>query len=132
MLRRTFLQALGLAGLSSLLPRRVEARPERKLILADIFVAGFQYHEGMRREVAQTHREGDTVLLVREPDNPYDDQAIAVRTYGGFRIGYVPRDLNPVPAVLADQGVALSAEILSVNRDSPTSERVAIRMYQVI
>ena len=132
MLRRTFLQALGLAGLSSLLPNKAEARQERKLILADVFVAGFQYHEGMRREVARTLCEGDTVLLIREPDNPYDDQAIAVRTKDGHRVGYVPRDLNPVPSVLADQGVALSAEILAVNREAPTWKRVAIRMYQVV
>ena len=58
MLRRTFLQVVGLAGLSSLLPNRAGARQERKLILVDVFVAGFQYHEGMRREVV--NREAPT------------------------------------------------------------------------
>ena len=132
MLRRTFLQALGLVGLSSLLPHKAEARQEQKIILAETYLAGFQYHEGMRREVSQTLREGEAVLLVREPENPYDDQAIAVRTSNGHMIGYVPRDLNPVPSVIADQGVTLAAEIITVDLQAPPWERVVIRMYQVV
>ncbi len=132
MLRRTFLQTLGVAGLSSVLPKRAEARPERKVTLADMYLAGFQYHEGMRQEVAQTLSEGATVFLVREPKNRYDDQAIAVRTGDGQMIGYVPRDINPVPAVIADQGVILTAEIIRVDHNASPWERVRIRMYQVV
>ena len=132
MLRRTFLQTLGVAGLSSVLPQRAEARPVRKVILAETYLAGFQYHEGMRREVAQTLRQGATVFLNREPENRYDDQAIAVRTGDGYMIGYVPRDINPVPAVIADQGVILTAEIIRVDLNASPCERVRIRMYHVV
>ena len=97
-----------------------------------MYLAGFQYHEGMRRDVAQTLHEGATVHLIREPENRYDDQAIAVRTGDGHMIGYVPRDLNPVPAIIADQGVTLTAEIITVDLNAPPWERVAIRMYQVV
>ena len=35
---------------------------------------------------------GDSVELVHEPDNPYDDLALAVVTLDGQTIGYVARD----------------------------------------
>lgn len=132
MLRRTFLKAVGAVGLGALLPQRAEAKAVRRVELATTFIAGFQYHEGMRREVASTLRAGQSVLLIREPENPYDDQAIAVRTVGGRMIGYVPRDLNPVPSIIADQGVRLEAEIVAVDHTAPPWERVAIRFYQVV
>ena len=77
-------------------------------------------------------RWGWPVFLNREPENRYDDQAIAVRTGDGHMIGYVPRDINPVPAVIADQGVILTAEIIRVDLNASPWERVRIRMYQVV
>lgn len=37
-------------------------------------------------------REGDQVTLWHEPDNPYDERAIAVATATGATIGYIGKD----------------------------------------
>ena len=34
---------------------------------------------------------GETVRLLHEPDNPYDDRAIAVMNAAGEQIGYLPK-----------------------------------------
>lgn len=38
-------------------------------------------------------RDGQRINLVAEPSNPYDPNAIQVRTPQGYLIGYIPRDL---------------------------------------
>jgi len=50
-------------------------------------------HSGRQGRV-WTLRPGKEVFLVREPDNPYDKNAIRVeRPAGGAEIGYIPREL---------------------------------------
>jgi HIRAN domain len=53
-------------------------------------VAGVQY-EG-RQDVIRAHvKDGDSLVLVREPGNPYDANAVQVRLENGMQIGFVPR-----------------------------------------
>lgn len=47
-------------------------------------VAGFKYYDGQKAELAA----GDTLKLVREPNNPRDPRAIAVYK-GEFQIGHI-------------------------------------------
>lgn len=58
-------------------------------------------------------RPSDPVIFWHEPDNPYDDLALVVRTAEGDRIGYVPRGSWVRDAVLRD-GRGASATILSI------------------
>lgn len=48
-------------------------------------------------------RSGQELLMVREPDNPYDPNAICVKTLDGAICGYVPRDLATSLAPIFDQ-----------------------------
>jgi len=134
--RRQFLKMLGLVPLSPLVPllgkRPVSPPAERTIDLVDFHVAGFQYHAGMKTHVMASLTTGTEVALVREPGNPYDDKAIAIVTRGGARIGYVPRDLNRIPAALLDQQIPLRATITAIVPDAPTWERVRVTVRQVV
>lgn len=58
--------------------------------------------------------EGDRLTFVRDPDNPYDPNAIEVHAPDGARVGFVPCDLNPIPARLMDAGKLLYGKVTDV------------------
>jgi len=131
MKRRGFLKLLGLSVLFPLpaMGRSPGRNPLRKVALAEYFIAGFQYHQGVRPEVFARLRNGEELVLCREPDNPYDGSAVAIRTKRGEKLGYVPRDANPIPASLLDQRVKVGAAISAIRPGAPTWERVLVGIY---
>lgn len=131
--RRLFLKMLGLSPFAALSGRVQAARAEERTVdLVEFYVAGFQYHEGMKQKVSTSLSVGTRLLLAREPGNRYDDKAIALRLPSGAMIGYLPRDLNTVPAALLDQKVPLQAVITAVQPAAPTWERVRVVVRQVV
>ncbi len=54
-------------------------------------------------------------MLVREPDNPFDEDAIRLE-WNGRRIGYVPRSENGALARALDAGNAIEARIIELSR----------------
>jgi hypothetical protein len=107
-------------------------RKIRPLHLAECFIAGFQYHEGMKREVFQTLKEDGELVLRREPGNPHDPLAIAVLTATGHQLGYVPRACNYSPALIADQNVRLCARISEINPVAAPWERVLVNRWEEV
>lgn len=67
-----------------------------------------------RQKVIRRCRVGDPVALIREPDNPYDENAVAV-VHGGGQIGYIGRDQNHWLSRAMDDGAAVSGEIQYIN-----------------
>ena len=78
------------------------------ILLQDSPLAGFQYHAG--KTLWPQMQVGDALALVREPDNPYDANAVRVE-WQGHKIGYVPRRENHDVARLIDRGQRLEARI---------------------
>lgn len=72
-------------------------------------VAGTAYHR--YAEVAGLLREGDRLLLRREPLNPHDPNAVEVVTAGGAKLGYVPRRAARDLAPRLDRGERIEAAI---------------------
>jgi HIRAN domain len=133
MLRRRFIQLLGVSLVSPLIARKAIAETSaRKIHLQEVYVAGFQYHEGMNRMVESSLFVGQELLLVREPDNPYDGNAVAVFTLEGRKLGYIPRDVNEIPAAMYDQSIKIGAMVSVVNPAAPTWERLAIKSYMEV
>ncbi len=130
--RRGFFRMLGLTGLLPFLPGQATKPSQRSVDLLETSVAGFQYHQGMRRDVFRRLRVNQPLLLVREPENPYDELAIAIRTEDGHKLGYLPSSRNEVPAALADQSVALRACITGINPHAPPWDRVYVRVWQEV
>lgn len=84
------------------------AETQAHILLQDSPLAGFQYHAG--KQLWEKMKVGDALVLVREPDNPYDAKAIRVE-WRGQKLGYVPRRENADIARLMDNGARLEARI---------------------
>jgi len=126
MIRREIIKLIGLGGAWLLTDRKALGRTLEKpsqIELLRSFVAGYQYHQGAT--VENELLPETPLLLRREPENRYDDQAIAIY-YGEVRIGYIPRYENPVLARLLDGGVELQAKVATVDLKAPTWERVEV------
>ena len=108
--RTQFLKSLLSGGLLVSLPLDL-VKDEKKLARVLVFrryVAGFQFGEGM--DLLDEMKAGDELILVREPENPHDDRAVAVY-WKQHRIGYVPAVDNEIPNLLLLQGLALTCKI---------------------
>lgn len=103
------------AGMLMILPAQA-VEIQANLLLQDSPLAGFQFHAG--KKLWPQIRIGDSLNLIREPDNMYDSRAIRVE-WQGQHIGYVPRRENTDIARLMDHGVPLVARIsrLAQSRD---------------
>lgn len=58
-----------------------------------IIVAGIEYRKEKARMALKGLKEGDTVELVKEPENLYDKHAVKV-CVKGVHVGYIPRYLS--------------------------------------
>ncbi|WP_295396797.1 HIRAN domain-containing protein [uncultured Thiodictyon sp.] len=91
------------------------------------FIAGYQFHGGTELEPQMD--VGDTLELVREPDNPHDPQAVAVR-WGGERIGYIPRRVNADIARRLDAAEHLVGHLTRLDAHADTWGRVEFAIRQ--
>ena len=94
---------------------------ETLLVVQRSPLAGFRHYEG--REAWPGLQVGDRLELLREPDNPYDANAVRVR-WRGRMLGYVPRRDNAAVARLMDRGTALEARIASLTEHRNRSVRL--------
>ena len=100
---------------------------ERDIFLFDTHVAGTSHVEGIE-ELAEYLKPEDRLSFFREPDNPYDREAIVVKTDAGVKIGYIPRKDNVVFARLMDAGKILFGKIKSVEMRG-TWVKIDIEIY---
>ena len=82
----------------------------REIFLIKVHVAGTTHVRNIR-DIEPTLNVGDKVNFVRDPENPYDEKAIAMFEKGGRRIGFVPRSQNEILAALMDAGKLIYAEV---------------------
>lgn len=85
---------------------------EKDIFLFDSYVAGTSHIEGID-ELEPFLNIGDNLLFFREPDNPYDPQAIVIKTKNGVKVGYVPQKDNLVFSRLMDAGKRMFGKIQS-------------------
>ena len=116
---------LGLAGIS--LVNHLHAKTKSKvIILSHPLVAGFHYYDGYKTE--QYLNVDDELRLFRQPDNPYDKNAIEVY-HGNAKLGYIPRRQNKIIVRMMDQGIEIKSRIVNVYLSRPSYERVRIEVY---
>ena len=89
------------------LPDPLPMPEEDDVYLFETRVAGTFYRDLFA--VEGVLEENDLLYLVREPENPYDCNAILVTTDDGYVLGYIPKLENPMPAALMDSGKQLYA-----------------------
>jgi len=84
-------------------------------------LAGFRHYEAP--ETWRSMAVGERLQLVREPDNPYDANAVRVE-WRGVKLGYVPRRDNAAVARQMDRGAALEARFASLRENRNRSVRL--------
>ena len=94
---------------------------ERELLIQESPVAGFQYHDG--ETVWPRLSAGDSLRLLREPDNPHDRRAVAVY-WGTSKLGYVPRAANTAVSQMMDRGERLAARVKRLRESRDPWKRV--------
>ncbi|MCW4116880.1 HIRAN domain-containing protein [Aurantimonas sp. MSK8Z-1] len=104
-------RAFGQAALAFLAAASGRAEPARAVEpLMDVAIAGGRYHALKDRRAALPL--GRLLRLAREPENPFDPNAVAILDTDGARLGYVPRAAAGRVAALLDAGEAVAAEIV--------------------
>ena len=89
-------------------------------------LAGFRH--GAATEVWPDLRAGDTLKLVREPDNTFDANAVRVE-WRGRMLGYVPRRDNAALAWAMDRGETLNARISRAEWHPNPARRIAFEVF---
>lgn len=84
-------------------------------------LAGFRHYEAP--EIWRSMAVGERLKLVREPDNPYDANAVRVE-WRGVMLGYVPRRDNAAVARQMDHGTVLEARVASLHENRNRSVRI--------
>jgi hypothetical protein len=102
-LRRTAISLIGCVWLTA-----AAAGDIAEILVQVSLTAGLRYHEA--KTVWDQMQVGDTLLLVREPDNPYDARAVRVE-WNGHKLGYIPRTENQAVARQMDRGNPLQARV---------------------
>lgn len=85
-------------------------------------IAGVSYPntDGSSRQAAlRGCGAGERLRLVREPDNPYDDEAVAVFRATGEQLGYVTERANNEVSVWLDDGVRVEAFLTYLTGGGP-------------
>ena len=99
----------------------------QEIHLFDSFVAGTMSLKDP--SVLDALTEGDKLSLRREV-NKFDENAIALLSPSGEKIGYVPEMDNVIFARLMDAGKVLSAKIISIEKKGSFSQ-IRIGIYLV-
>lgn len=105
----------------------LSARPKGKAVLLSCTLAGLPYYVDPPK--LQRMRCGEPLQLHREPENPYDEKAIAVH-YKGEKIGFIPRAENEMLSTLLDQRLLhITAEISDVDADASLWDAVELSVF---
>jgi hypothetical protein len=97
-----------------------------RMLVQNSPLAGIGHHEAA--QVWQLLRIGDSLELVREPDNPHDPRAIRV-DWRGHKLGYVPRRENDAIAWGMDRGDALRAMISRIEARGAALRRIEFEVF---
>jgi len=130
MKRRNFIKTL--LGLPLLIPSKQglsqpNAKHDRRDVLIQTSpIAGFQYYQGEFFWEQLSVR--DQLQLSREPDNPYDENAVAIYREG-IKLGYLPRVENIVVARMMDKGQLINALIENKQKSADPWERMTVEVW---
>ena len=99
-----------------------------EILLFDSYVAGTSHIKD--ESVFDDIREGDKLILQREPENRFDENAILVLDGKKRKLGYVPEKDNIVFTRLMDAGKYLIAKVKS-HEPKGAFRRINISIYLI-
>lgn len=104
---------------------------------AVINVAGTRHYLGCGKDdpsnddcknISISLNANDKILLVPEPDNTYDKNAIKLSTMGGVTIGYIPRYYSETILPFLDQTHSITCFVEEFNGKKPCEDCVKVRL----
>ncbi len=100
----------------------------QEIMLFDSYIAGTSHLKD--DFIIDELNKGDKLLLLREPENHFDPDAIQVLDSKKRKLGYIPEKDNTVFARLMDAGKHLTAKVSWVDlRDA--FQQIGIKIYLV-
>ena len=99
---------------------------EVRMLVQHSPLAGFQYYQG--KQVWDEIKVGDLLVLVREPGNPHDGNAVRVE-WNGNKLGYVPRRENRAVAQHMDGGGDIEARVSRLTQHRNPWQRIEFAVY---
>lgn len=108
---------------------KIDYKPSiKKIHLTNTHVAGTSFIKN--KEIFNSLKKNNQLILRREPDNDYDTRAILVLTQKGHKIGYIPRNENLIFSRLLNGGKILTASIKEINPKG-NYYNITIRIYLI-
>ena len=83
---------------------------DRDILIIEIHIAGTSYRKNID-QIEPSLNPGQMYRMVREPENKYDEFAIAI-FFEDFQLGYVPAAQNEIIARLMDAGNMFFCKLL--------------------
>ena len=103
-----------------------ETNGQIRILVQSSPLAGSQYHQLSRlRDIISV---GDPLELGREPQNPYDPNAVSVR-WRGKMLGYLPRRENKAVAAAMDRGESIKAFVETLVAHPDPWQRLRISVF---
>jgi len=103
---------------------KFEKNDYQKIYISQFFIAGFRHYKGM--ELLPKMQVGDVLSLVREPENIYDDCAIALH-WNNEKIGFIPADNNEMLSTMLDaDDLKFIGEITHIELETQPWENIAV------
>ena len=99
---------------------------QARIVVQSSPLAGFRHYEAPN--VWGELQAGDALVLVREPENAHDRNAVRVE-WRGFKLGYVPHTQNEAVARMLDRGSALAARVSKVQSTRAPNRRIEFEIY---
>ncbi len=124
MKRSDFLKSLGLGSAGLLLPKGLVQ--DKPIKVYDNYVKGLHHYHF--KELKDTLKEGDALLLKRDDANAYDSFAIKVY-FQDQKLGYLPAYENIVLANMLDAGVQLHSFISQLNIKGNWAQGLAVEVF---
>lgn len=104
---------------------------ENEMIQCEFFIMGIRHHALCRGEdctLLPAINVGDELVLDKEPDNQYDNDAIRVLTQKNELLGYVPRYYNSAILTYLDKNMRYLCKVVALNRNQDCNECIKVKL----
>jgi hypothetical protein len=119
--------AHGILSLLGLKPGTIPGAKGAKKVLYEGYIANYQYHKGQQLE--HLFEPGTPFELKHEPENPFDEDAVAV-FYQNNKIGFVPQSSNVPIAQKLKQGRPVRAKVARMLPHEEPWARVHVQVLE--
>lgn len=97
-----------------------------RIYVMTVLVAGLRHHEA--KQVWEELAVGDALVLVREPENRSDGNAVRVE-WNGHPLGYLPQERNRDVARQMDRGQTLMARITQIAKYRNHRKKLEVEIF---